>query len=100
MTVLIPRLQSLTLCRAGLVTQLLALLGTDSAVVGKALFTPVGLGVRVVVLPDPRVVMGSSGVVNFDRRNSRAHVARRDACAAFAQVMLPQLAARSPAACA
>jgi ABC-type spermidine/putrescine transport system permease subunit I len=33
----------LTYGRAGLVTQLLALLGADSAVLGKALFTPVGL---------------------------------------------------------
>ena len=35
----------LTYGRAGLVTQLLAMLGTDSKVVGKALFTPMGLAV-------------------------------------------------------
>jgi hypothetical protein len=47
----------LTYGRAGLVTQLLALAGADAAVLGKALFTPVGLAFASSYYLIPRVVM-------------------------------------------
>jgi putative spermidine/putrescine transport system permease protein len=85
----------LTYGRAGLVTQLLALLGTDSAVVGKALFTPVGLAFASSYYLIPRVVMGVLPVfVNFDRAQlDVAQSLGATPAQAFAQVMLPQLAA-------
>jgi putative spermidine/putrescine transport system permease protein len=85
----------LTYGRAGLVTQLLAMLGTDSAVVGKALFTPVGLAFASSYYLIPRVVMGVLPVfVNFDRAQLEvAQSLGASAAQAFWQVMLPQLAA-------
>jgi putative spermidine/putrescine transport system permease protein len=85
----------LTYGRAGLVTQLLAMLGTDSAVVGKALFTPVGLAFASSYYLIPRVVMGVLPVfVNFDRAQLEvAQSLGATAAQAFWQVMLPQLAA-------
>lgn len=85
----------LTYGRAGLVTQLLALLGTDSAVVGKALFTPVGLAFASSYYLIPRVVMGILPVlVNFDRAQmAAAESLGATPSQAFRQVMLPQVAA-------
>jgi putative spermidine/putrescine transport system permease protein len=85
----------LTYGRAGLVTQLLGLLGADSAVIGKALFTPVGLAFASSYYLIPRVVMGVLPVfVNFDRAQLEvAHSLGASPWQAFAQVMLPQLAA-------
>ena len=85
----------LTYGRAGLVTQLLALLGTDSAILGKALFTPVGLAFASSYYLIPRVVMGVLPVfVNFDRAQLEvAQSLGATPAQAFRQVMLPQLAA-------
>ncbi len=85
----------LTYGRAGMVTQLLSLLGTDSAVVGKALFTPVGLGFASSYYLIPRVVMSLLPVfVNFDRAQLEvAQSLGATPAQAFSQVMLPQLAA-------
>lgn len=85
----------LTYGRAGLVTQLLALLGTDSALVGKALFTPVGLAFASSYYLIPRVVMGVLPVfVNFDRAQLEvAQSLGATPAQVFRQVMLPQLAA-------
>lgn len=85
----------LTYGRAGLVTQLLALLGTDSAVLGKALFTPVGLAFASSYYLIPRVVMGVLPVfVNFDRAQLEvAQSLGATPAQAFRQIMLPQLAA-------
>jgi putative spermidine/putrescine transport system permease protein len=85
----------LTYGRAGLVTQLLAFLGTDSAVVGKALFTPTGLAFASSYYLIPRVVMGVLPVfVNFDRAQLEvAQSLGATPAQAFRQIMLPQLAA-------
>lgn len=85
----------LTYGRAGLVTQLLALLGADSAVLGKALFTPVGLAFASSYYLIPRVVMGVLPVfVNFDRAQLEvAQSLGATPAQAFRQIMLPQLAA-------
>ncbi len=85
----------LTYGRAGLVTQLLGLLGADSAVLGKALFTPVGLAFASSYYLIPRVVMGLLPVfVNFDRAQlDVAQSLGATPAQAFAQVMLPQLIA-------
>jgi putative spermidine/putrescine transport system permease protein len=85
----------LTYGRAGLVTQLLAMLGGDSAVIGKALFTPVGLAFASSYYLIPRVVMGVLPVfVNFDRAQLEvAQSLGATPAQAFRQVMLPQLAA-------
>lgn len=85
----------LTYGRAGLVTQLLAMLGADSAVLGKALFTPVGLAFASSYYLIPRVVMGVLPVfVNFDRAQLEvAQSLGATPAQAFRQVMLPQLAA-------
>lgn len=85
----------LTYGRAGLATQLLALLGADSAVIGKALFTPVGLAFASSYYLIPRVVMGLLPVfVNFDRAQLEvAQSLGASPAQAFRQVMLPQLAA-------
>lgn len=85
----------LTYGRAGLVTQLLALLGADAAVLGKALFTPVGLAFASSYYLIPRVVMGVLPVfVNFDRAQlDVAQSLGATPAQAFRQVMLPQLAA-------
>lgn len=81
--------------RAGLVTQLLALAGGDAAVIGKALFTPVGLAFASSYYLIPRVVMGLLPVfVNFDRAQlDVAQSLGATPAQAFRQVMLPQLAA-------
>ncbi|MFO1328840.1 MAG: ABC transporter permease subunit [Rubrivivax sp.] len=85
----------LTYGRAGLVTQLLALAGADSAVIGKWLFTPLGLAFASSYYLIPRVVMGLLPVfVNFDRAQlDVAQSLGASAAQAFRQVMLPQLAA-------
>lgn len=85
----------LTYGRAGLVTQLLSMLGTDSAVVGKALFTPVGLAFASSYYLIPRVVMGLLPVfVNFDRAQlDVAQSLGATPAQAFRHVMLPQMAA-------
>lgn len=85
----------LTYGRAGLVTQLLGLLGADSAVIGKLLFTPVGLAFASSYYLIPRVVMGILPVfVNFDRAQLEvAQSLGATPAQAFRQVMLPQLAA-------
>jgi putative spermidine/putrescine transport system permease protein len=85
----------LTYGRAGLVTQLLALAGADSAVVGKALFTPLGLAFASSYYLIPRVVMGLLPVfVNFDRAQlDVAQSLGASPAQAWRQVMLPQLAA-------
>lgn len=84
----------LTYGRAGLVTQLLALMGGDAAVIGKALFTPVGLAFASSYYLIPRVVMGLLPVfVNFDRAQlDVAQSLGATPAQAFRQVMLPQLA--------
>ena len=84
----------LTYGRAGLVTQLLALAGADSAVIGKALFTPLGLAFASSYYLIPRVVMGLLPVfVNFDRAQlDVAQSLGASPAQAFRQVMLPQLA--------
>ncbi|UCE32106.1 MAG: ABC transporter permease [Burkholderiales bacterium] len=84
----------LTYGRAGLVTQLLALAGADAAVIGKALFTPVGLAFASSYYLIPRVVMGVLPVfVNFDRDQlAVAQSLGATPAQAFRQVMLPQLA--------
>lgn len=85
----------LTYGRAGLATQLLALMGADAAVIGKALFTPVGLAFASSYYLIPRVVMGILPVfVNFDRAQLEvAQSLGATPAQAFRQVMLPQLAA-------
>jgi putative spermidine/putrescine transport system permease protein len=81
--------------RAGFVTQLLGLAGFDTAVIGKALFTPVGLAFASSYYLIPRVVMGILPVlVNFDRAQlAAAESLGATAAQAFRQVMLPQVAA-------
>jgi putative spermidine/putrescine transport system permease protein len=85
----------LTYGRAGLVTQLLALAGADAALLGKALFTPIGLAFASSYYLIPRVVMGLLPVfVNFDRAQLDVAMSLGATPAqAFRQVMLPQLAA-------
>ena len=85
----------LTYGRAGFITQLIAMLGADSAVVGKALFTPIGLAFASSYYLIPRVVMGLLPVfVNFDRAQLEvAQSLGATPAQAFRQVMLPQLAA-------
>ena len=81
--------------RAGFVTQLLGLAGFDTAVIGKALFTPVGLAFASSYYLIPRVVMGILPVlVNFDRAQLvAAESLGATPSQAFRQVMLPQVAA-------
>jgi putative spermidine/putrescine transport system permease protein len=81
--------------RAGFVTQLLGYAGFDPAVVGKALFTPVGLAFASSYYLIPRVVMGVLPVlVNFDRAQlAAAESLGATSAQAFRQVMLPQVAA-------
>ena len=81
--------------RAGFVTQLLGFAGFDPAVIGKALFTPVGLAFASSYYLIPRVVMGILPVlVNFDRAQlAAAESLGATPAQAFAQVMLPQVAA-------
>ena len=81
--------------RAGFVTQLLGYAGFDPAVIGKALFTPVGLAFASSYYLIPRVVMGILPVlVNFDRAQlAAAESLGATSAQAFRQVMLPQVAA-------
>jgi putative spermidine/putrescine transport system permease protein len=81
--------------RAGFFTQLLGFAGFDTAVVGKALFTPVGLAFASSYYLIPRVVMGLLPVlVNFDRAQlAAAESLGATPAQAFRQVMLPQVAA-------
>jgi putative spermidine/putrescine transport system permease protein len=81
--------------RAGFATQLLGYAGFDPAIVGKALFTPVGLAFASSYYLIPRVVMGILPVlVNFDRAQlAAAESLGATPAQAFRQVMLPQVAA-------
>jgi putative spermidine/putrescine transport system permease protein len=81
--------------RAGFVTQLLGLAGLDSAVLGKALFTPGGLAFASSYYLIPRVVMGILPVlVNFDRAQmAAAESLGATPMQALWQVQLPQIAA-------
>lgn len=81
--------------RAGFVTQLLALAGFDAAVIGGALFTPVGLAFASSYYLIPRVVIGVLPVlVNFDRAQLvAAESLGATGAQAFRQVLLPQVAA-------
>jgi len=81
--------------RAGFFTQVLAMLGFDAAVVGKALFTPVGLAFASSYYLIPRVVMAILPVlVNFDpAQTAAAESLGATRAQAFRQVMLPQVAA-------
>lgn len=86
--------------RAGFFTQLLAFAGLDPAVIGGALFTPVGLAFASSYYLIPRVVMVLLPVlVNFDRTQLLAAESMGATRAqAFRQVMLPQIAAPVAAA--
>ncbi len=79
--------------RAGFVTQLLALTGLDPAIIGKALFTPVGLAFASSYYLIPRVVMTLLPVfVNFDRTQlDAAQSMGATAPQAFRHVFLPQV---------
>ena len=81
--------------RAGFVTQLLGYAGFDPAIIGKALFTPVGLAFASSYYLIPRVVMGILPVlVNFDRAQlAAAESLGATPSQAFRQIMLPQVAA-------
>ncbi len=80
--------------RAGFFTQALALVGADPAILGKALYTPVGLAFASSYYLIPRVVMSLLPVfVNFDRTQllvaeSLGATPRQ----ALRQVMWPQVA--------
>lgn len=86
--------------RAGFITQLLAYAGLDPALAGKALFTPTGLAFASSYYLIPRVVMGILPVLtNFDRAQlAAAEALGATPTQAFAQVMLPQIAAPLAAA--
>jgi putative spermidine/putrescine transport system permease protein len=79
--------------RAGFFTQLLGLAGLDPAIVGKSLYTPVGLAFASSYYLIPRVVMAILPVfVNFDRAQLLvAESLGATRAQAFRQVMLPQL---------
>ncbi len=79
--------------RAGFVTQLLGLAGLDTATIGKALFTPVGLAFASSYYLIPRVVMTLLPVfVNFDRAQlAAAESLGASGPQAFRQVFLPQV---------
>ena len=80
--------------RAGFFTQLLAMAGADPAIVGGALFTPVGLAFASSYYLIPRVVMALLPVlVNFDRTQLiAAESLGATRAQAFRQVLLPQVA--------
>ena len=80
--------------RAGFFTQLLAMAGADAAVIGGALFTPVGLAFASSYYLIPRVVMALLPVlVNFDRTQLiAAESLGATRAQAFRQVLLPQIA--------
>ena len=79
--------------RAGFVTQLLALAGLDPAVIGKWLFTPVGLAMASSYYLIPRVVMGLLPVfINFDKALfAAAESLGASPAQAFRQIFLPQM---------
>ena len=79
--------------RAGFVTQLLGYAGLDPAVIGKALFTPVGLAFTSSYYLVPRVVMILLPLfVNFDPAQWRAAESLgATRSQAFAQIFLPQV---------
>lgn len=81
--------------RAGFVTLLLAGVGVDPALFGKALFTPWGLAFASSYYLVPRVVMGILPVlVNFDRAQLQvAESLGATPAQALRQVLLPQIAA-------
>ena len=81
--------------RAGFFTQIVAALGADAAVIGKALFTPTGLAFASSYYLIPRVVMALLPVlVNFDRAQLvAAESLGATRAQAFRQVLLPQIAA-------
>ncbi|MEO9136062.1 MAG: ABC transporter permease subunit [Casimicrobiaceae bacterium] len=81
--------------RAGFVTQILGDAGFDTATIGKALFTPVGLAFASSYYLIPRVVMGLLPVlVNFDvAQLAAAESLGATRAQAFRQVMLPQIIA-------
>jgi putative spermidine/putrescine transport system permease protein len=81
--------------RAGFVTQILAALGLDAAVIGGALFTPTGLAFASSYYLIPRVVIGILPVlVNFDRAQfAAAESLGASGGQAFRHVLLPQIAA-------
>ncbi|MEP6678007.1 MAG: ABC transporter permease subunit [Betaproteobacteria bacterium] len=80
--------------RAGFVTQLLAMMGGDAAVIGKALFTPVGLAFASSYYLIPRVVMSLLPVLvnveqaQLDAAESLGATPRE----AFLHVVLPAIA--------
>jgi putative spermidine/putrescine transport system permease protein len=80
--------------RAGFATQLLGFAGADTAIIGKALFTPVGLAFASSYYLIPRVVMMLLPVlVNFDRTQMiAAESLGATAAQSFRQVLLPQVA--------
>ena len=80
--------------RAGFVTQLLALAGADAAVIGKALFTPVGLAFASSYYLIPRVVMSLLPVlVNIDKAQlDAAQSLGATPREAFLHVVLPAIA--------
>jgi len=80
--------------RAGFFTQLLAFAGFDPAIVGKALFTPVGLAFASSYYLIPRVVMALLPIlVNFDRAQlAAAESLGATRAQAFRHVLLPQVA--------
>src|SRR5512139_205905 len=80
--------------RAGFFTQLLAMAGADAAVLGKALFTPVGLAFASSYYLIPRVVMSLLPVlVNFDRSQlAAAESLGATRAQAFRHVLMPQIA--------
>lgn len=86
--------------RAGFFTQLLGFAGLDTAVIGKALFTPVGLAFASSYYLIPRVVMQVLPVlVNFDRTQlAAAESLGATRAEAFRHVLLPQIAAPVAAA--
>jgi putative spermidine/putrescine transport system permease protein len=79
--------------RAGFFTQLLGFAGLDAAVVGAALFTPVGLAFASSYYLIPRVVMLLLPVlVNFDRTQlAVAESLGATPTQAFRQVLMPQV---------
>jgi putative spermidine/putrescine transport system permease protein len=81
--------------RAGFFTQLVGYAGLDPAVLGKALYTPVGLAFASSYYLIPRVVMAVLPVfVNFDRAQlAVAESLGATRAQSFRQVMLPQVAA-------
>ncbi len=80
--------------RAGFITQVLAMAGADAAVIGKALFTPVGLAFASSYYLIPRVVMSLLPVlVNLDRAQiDAAESLGATPRQAFLHVVLPAIA--------